>query len=222
VHLSTAIALELARTARARGAQIDVEVCTHHLLLDERAYERPDAARFVVGPPLRPAADVEALWDAIRDGTVDTVGSDHSHLREPSAPPESSFLETPMGLPGMELRVPLVLSEGLRRAIPVTTLADVLAAGPARSFGLYPRKGALAVGSDADLVVWDPRAPSRIGREGLHEGLGHSPYEGLDLDGSIRLSVIGGRVFARDGQATGEPTGGRFVAPDAYERSQRA
>ena len=127
-----------------------------------------------------------------------------------------------MGLPGMELRVPLVLSEGLRRAIPVTTLADVLAAGPARSFGLYPRKGALAVGSDADLVVWDPRAPSRIGREGLHEGLGHSPYEGLHLDGSIRLSVIGGRVFARDGQATGEPTGGRFVAPDAYERSQRA
>jgi dihydropyrimidinase len=218
VHLSTAIALQLARSARARGAQIDVEVCTHHLLLDERAYARPDAARFIVGPPLRPAADVEALWDAIRDGTVDTVGSDHSHLREPGVAPESSFLATPMGLPGMELRVPLVLSEGLRRQIPVTTLAEVLAAGPARSFGLYPRKGALAVGSDADVVVWDPRAPSRIEREGLHEGLGHSPYEGLELDGSIRLSVIGGRVFAHDGRATGERTGGRFVAPGAHQR----
>jgi dihydropyrimidinase len=114
-----------------------------------------------------------------------------------------------MGLPGMELRVPLVLSEGLRRKLPLTTLVDVLAAGPARAFGLYPRKGALAVGSDADIVLWDPGTRSRIERADLNEGLGHSPYEGVELEGGIRLTVIGGRVFRRDGPATG----GRFVAP---------
>jgi dihydropyrimidinase len=205
VHLSTASALGLARSAKARGARIDVEVCTHHLLLDDAVYERPDAARFVVGPPLRPAADVEALWEAIRDGTVDTVGSDHSHMpANPSTP--RSFLEAPMGLPGMELRLPLVLSEGLRRRLPLTTLVDVLSAGPARAFGLYPRKGALAAGSDADIVVWDPSTRSRIDGSQLHDGLGHSPYDGLELDGSIRVTLIGGRVF--DGS-----TGGRFVAP---------
>ena len=198
-------------------------MCTHHLLLDDTAYERPDAARFVVGPPLRPAADVEALWTAIRDGTVDTVGSDHCHARSTDVSAETSFLETPMGLPGMELRVPLVLSEGLRRGIPLTTLAHVLAGGPARAFGLYPRKGVLAVGSDADIVVWDPSARSRIEGGRLHEGLGHSPYEGLELEGEIRLTVIGGRPFT----AGGASTGGRFVAPargydDAPSRSQPA
>jgi dihydropyrimidinase len=208
VHLSTAIAVGLARAAKARGVRIDVEVCTHHLLLDEETYERADAARFIVGPPLRPAADVEALWEAIRDGTVDTVGSDHSHIPAADASPPS-FLEAPMGLPGMELRLPLVLSEGLRRQLPLTTLVDVLSAGPARAFGLYPRKGALAAGSDADIVVWDPSTRSRIDRSALHEGLGHSPYEGLELDGSIRVTLIGGRVFEGDGGATG----GRFVAP---------
>ena len=141
VHLSTAIAVELARAARRQGARIDVELCTHHLLLDDSAYERADAARFVVGPPLRPAADVEALWEAIRDGTVDTVGSDHSHMGSTDGARATSFLETPMGLPGMELRVPLVLSEGLRRDVPLTTLAHVLAGGPARCVRPVPAQG---------------------------------------------------------------------------------
>jgi dihydropyrimidinase len=101
----------------------------------------------------------------------------------------------------------------VRRQVPLTTLVDVLAAGPARAFGLYPRKGALAVGSDADIVVWDPRPRGRIERSALHDGLGRSPYEGLSIDGSVRLTAIRGRVFVRDGVETGEATGGRFVAP---------
>jgi dihydropyrimidinase len=214
VHLSTAISVEHARVAKAaRRRRVAVEVCTHHLLLDEAAYARPDAGRFVVGPPLRPGADVEALWKAIDDGTVDTVGSDHSHIGPAATADASSFVDAPMGLPGMELRVPLVLSEGLRRGVALSALVDVLAAGPARAFGLYPRKGALVPGADADVVVWDPGTRSTIDRADLHEGLGHSPYEGLTVDGSIRLTMIGGRVFARDGAETGERTGGRFVAP---------
>jgi dihydropyrimidinase len=219
VHLSTAVAVELSRTAIGDGAPIAVEVCTHHLLLDDRVYQRPDAARFIVGPPLRPPSDVEALWAAIADGTVATVGSDHSHMPDPTVHPlPTSFVGAPMGLPGLELRVPLVLSEGLRRGIPIETLVDVLATGPARAFGIHPQKGVLAVGSDADIVVWDPREPGVVRASALHDGLGHTPYEGLPLAGAVRLTVLRGRVVVRDGELVGEPSG-QFVRPRARARA---
>jgi dihydropyrimidinase len=218
VHLSTEIALATARAAKARGVAVTVEVCTHHLLLDDSVYERPDAARFIVGPPLRRASDVDALWVAIADGTVDTVGSDHSHLADPLAHEQASFLDAAMGLPGIELRMPLVLSEGLRREVPMTRLVEVLAAGPARAFGLYPRKGALAVGSDADIIVWDPRGGGTVTAEDLHDGLGHTPYESVRFDGRVRLTVVGGRVAVLDGEVTGDAGGGRFVAPVDADR----
>jgi dihydropyrimidinase len=214
VHLSTAIAVELARTAIADGAPITVEACTHHLLLDASAYERPDAARFIVGPPLRPASDVEALWAAVADGTISAVGSDHSHMPDPGRSPQpTSFVGAPMGLPGLELRVPLVLSEGLRRGIPIETLVDVLATGPARAFGIYPQKGAIAVGSDADIVIWDPRVSGTVRAAALHDGLGHTPYEGAALRGAVRLTALRGAPIVRDGVLLGEATGGRFVRP---------
>ena len=158
---------------------------------------------------------------------VDTVGSDHSHLPLPVPDRGQTFVAAPMGLPGMELRLPLVLSEGTRRGVPLERLAHVLSTGPAQAFGIHPRKGSLAPGSDADVVVWDPRPRARISAGDLHEGLGHSPYEGLELRGRVRLSVIGGQVFARDGAATGARTGARFVSPpraqaSAPDRSQSA
>lgn len=215
VHLSTAVALDLARIAIAGGAPISVEVCTHHLLLDERAYRGPDAARFIVGPPLRAPGDVDALWRAIADGTVSTVGSDHSHMPDPAARPvPASFVGAPMGLPGLELRVPLVLSEGRRRGIPIETLVHVLATGPARAFGIYPQKGVLAVGSDADIVVWDPAEAGVVHGSELHDGLGHTPYEGVRVTGAVRLTVLRGQVVVREGRLVGDPQG-RFVRPRA-------
>jgi dihydropyrimidinase len=126
---------------------------------------------------------------------------------EPPVGPAVRFTEAPMGLPGVEARLPLLLSEGRRRGIPLGTLVQVLSTGPARAFGVYPQKGALVVGSDADLVVWDPAPASVIGRATLHDGLGHSPYEGLEVQGAIRHTIVGGGVLGRD------PTGGRFVSP---------
>ena len=214
VHLSTAVAIEMTRVARAARAPITVEACTHHLLLTESVYERPDAAAFIVGPPLRPAADVEALWHGIADGTVDTVGSDHSHLGQSQERARPSFLDADMGLPGVELRVPLVLSEGARRGVPLTRLVDVLAAGPARAFGLYPRKGAIAVGSDADIIIWDPRARQTVVAAELHDGLGRSPYEGMSINGAVQLTVLSGDVVVRAGELVPGARGGTFVAPD--------
>lgn len=213
VHLSAAPALALARSAQADGRDVVVEACTHHLVLDERAYARADAHRFIVGPPLRSAADVDALWDAIADGTVTTVGSDHAHLLETKPAPALPFVDMPMGLPGVEVRVPLVLSEGLRRGLPLPTLVDVLAAGPARAFGIHPRKGALVPGADADVVVWDPHAATTIAGATLHDGVGHSPYDGHRVDGSVRLTLSGGRVLVRDQEFLAGRQGARFVAP---------
>jgi dihydropyrimidinase len=210
VHLSTAIAVERARAARAAGAYATVEACTHHLVLDDGVYARPGAHRFVVGPPLRPPGDVEALWAAVRDGTVETVGSDHSHMPLPADPAPADFREAPMGLPGIGARVPLVLSEGLRRGIAPERLAQVLATGPARAFGLA-RKGALVAGADADVLVWDPEVRGAIGD--LRDGLGHSPYAGMPVEGALRLVLLRGEAIARDGELVDGVPAGRFVRP---------
>lgn len=194
VHVSTAGSLDLVRAARAQGQQVRAEACTHHLLLDESVYDRPDAERFLVVPPLRPRRDVDALWDAVADGTIDTVGSDHAQVPyQPPFPPDD-FRGLPYGFPGAELRVPLVLSEGARRGIPLDRLVDVLATAPARIFGLHPRKGAIAPGADADLVLWDPEPGWTVRAAELHDGLGLSPFEGLQVTGRIRQVMRAGRI----------------------------
>jgi dihydropyrimidinase len=138
VHLSTAESLELVRGARARGQVVYAEACTHHLVLDDSRYERDDAERFLIVPPLRPRRDVDALWDGIEDGTIDAVGSDHAS--GPFEPPVEAddFRSLPYGFGGVGVRLPLVLSEGTSRGVPLETLCRVLSSGPARVFGHEP------------------------------------------------------------------------------------
>lgn len=194
VHLSTAGSLDLVRSARARGQRVWAEACTHHLLLDESVYDRPEPERFLVVPPLRPRRDVDALWRAVADGTIDTIGSDHAQsVFQPPFPPDD-FRGLPYGFPGAELRVPLVLSEGARRGVPLERLVDALSAAPARIFGLQPRKGVIAPGADADLVVWDPEPGWTVHAAELHDGLGVSPFDGLAVAGMVRQVVRAGRI----------------------------
>jgi dihydropyrimidinase len=196
VHLSTAGSLDLVRAARRRGQAVFAEACTHHLLFDSDVYLGPEADRFLAVPPLRGREHVEALWEAIADGTLDTIGSDHA--QEPYRPdvPPGDFRSLPYGLAGVEERLPFVLAEGRRRGISFERLVELLCTGPARIFGLGSHKGAIEVGMDADLVIWDPEGVSK-GESG--------PYSGTAVPGELRLVLQRG---ASPGMKAPEPLAG--------------
>jgi len=202
VHLSCADALDQVRLARRRGSpELYAEVCLHHLLLDDRCYLRGDAERYLVCPPLRPPGHPEALWQALADGTLDMVGSDHCQERSRTigefAPDGRGYR---YGLAGVGARLPLLLSRGLARGLPIERLAEVVCASPARAFGHYPRKGVIAPGSDADLLIWDPAAETTIGADSFDDRTGDSVYAGERLAGMVRDVLLGGRVVVRHGR----------------------
>ena len=190
VHLTTRRSLELVREARRLGQTVWAEACTHHLLLDDGGYERTGGERFAVVPPLRARGEVEALWAGVADGTLDTVGSDHAQLPYSPRGESDDFRSLPYGFRGVGLRFPLVLAEGIRRGLPLERLANLLATGPARIFGVAPAKGAIAVGADADLVVWDPRRMWSVE--------GGPPFGGLSAVGAIRAVLVRGRPVRVD------------------------
>jgi dihydropyrimidinase len=217
VHLSTGQALDQVRLARRHGARGAVaETCPHYLVLTGNLYEGPDAGRYLIAPPLRDASHVDALWEGLADGTLDTVGSDHCQVRSPTLGTlADAGGHYEFGLPGIGERLPLLLSEGLARGLPVTRLVRVACENPARAFGHYPRKGALAPGSDADLVVFDPD-----GETMLDSGQPASPYTGRRLRGSIRAVLARGTLAAADGAATGDGTG-RYLPAGAAAHGPR-
>ncbi len=213
VHLSTAGAIELVRLARRkRRSPVFAEVCLHHLLLDEHSYAGADAGRYLVAPPLRGRDHIEALWEAVADGTVDAVGSDHCQTRsavpaELTAPGESCEY----GIAGIGARVPMLLSEGLARGIGVSRLVQLVSENPARIFGHYPRKGALAPGSDADVVVFDPAGETVVGPDSFDDGTGPSVYAGHRRRGRVRAVLLRGALTAADGVLVGGPGSGRYL-----------
>jgi dihydropyrimidinase len=214
VHLSCAEALDQVRLARRRGsAALHAEVCLHHLLLDDRCYQRDDAERYLVCPPLRPPGHQEALWQGIADGTLDTVGSDHCQERSQTigefAPDGRGYR---YGIAGVGARLPLLLSRGLARGLPVERIAEVACANPARVFGHYPRKGALTPGSDADLLIWDPGAETTITTGTFDDHTGDSVYAHERLSGQVRDVLLGGRALVRQGRFVGEGTAGAYLS----------
>lgn len=218
-HLSCADALEHVRRARRRRLPLHAEVCLHHLLLDDSHYRRPDAERYLVAPPLRPAEHAAALWAALADRTLDTVGSDHSQARSQTIGElAADGRGYRYGIAGIGARLPLLLSSGLARGLPAERLAEVAAANPARAFGLYPRKGAIAPGADADLVIWDPDARTILDAGTFDDGTGDSVYAGQALRGQVRDVLLRGQMIVRDGQYVAQRTAGRYLGdgrPDA-------
>ena len=220
VHLSTRLGLERIKQAQASGQRVWTETCPQYLLLTEDEMERwgPLAK---IGPPLRPAAgpDREALWAGLAQGPIAAVASDHSPrakaLKEPGW--KNIFHDEkgnviPFGSPGMETLIPLVYSEGVvKRGLPLTWMARVLSENPARMFGLHPRKGAIRVGADADLLIWDPVAEGAI-HVADHRGMaGWTLYENFKTHGRPWMTLLRGEILLENGQLKQKPGFGQYL-----------
>jgi len=213
VHLSSEGAMDQVRLARGRhGRAVLAEACTHHLLLDDSRYAAADWQRYLVMPPLRQGRHVEALWAAIGDGTIDTVGSDHCQVKTRTAGQVAAAgHDVAYGLAGVGPRYPLLLSAALARGLSLSTVVRLAAENPARAFGHYPRKGALLPGSDADVVIFDPAGEMTLPRDGFGDGTGDSVYAGMTVLGAIRDVLLRGRAIVSDGVLVDHPPEGRYL-----------
>ena len=213
VHVTGRAPLDEIHAARRRGQTVHAEVCPHHLLFERSHHEGPDALRYVMTPPLREAADRAALLDGLRSGDVTTYASDHCHLRldRDKLPVQDDFTKIPTGLPGIGARLPLGFALGGGDPLAVERLVDAACTQPARIFGFYPRKGIVAPGSDADIVVWDPSAPTRLTLELMNDGLDWTPYDGIDVPGRVRDVLARGERVVADGHWAGEDHRGEYL-----------
>jgi dihydropyrimidinase len=208
VHLSSAAALREARLARAQGVRLHVETCPQYLA---HTADSPLGLVAKCNPPLRAREDVEALWEGLADGAIDTVGSDH--VPRARAAKNGTTWTASRGTPTLSMIVPVLLSEGVhRRGLSLTRVAELIATTPARLFNLYPRKGTIQVGSDADLTVVDLDLEREVRWQDLQSYADYTLWEGQRLRGWPVLTVLRGQVIARDGRFLGAPGDGRYLA----------
>jgi dihydropyrimidinase len=222
VHVTCAEALEELRRARGRGVRIYAETCPQYLVLGEEEYERPgpESVRIIAAPPLRSEADREALWSALRSGEIDVVATDHCPFTAAEkASGADDFSRVPNGLPGIETRLMLLWDAGVRTGrLDVHRFVDLVATRPARLFGLWPRKGTIGIGSDADLVLFDPGAERSLDAAALHMRVDWSPYEGRTTRGAPAVVISRGEVVVDHGGFRGRPGRGQFLPRNPQPR----
>lgn len=216
VHVSCEAALNKIIEARGRGEPVWAETCPQYLFLSEEKYELPDfeAAKYVCTPPLRKQTDAAALWAALERGDLDAVSTDHCpfFFNGQKDLGRDDFTKIPNGLPGIETRVGLIYSGGVGgKRFDLQHFVDLVATRPAKLFGLYPRKGTIAVGSDADLVLFDPEREEVLSAASHHMRVDYNPYEGTKIKGSVRTVLLRGQVIVEEGAFIGHAGQGRFL-----------
>lgn len=220
VHLSSKAGYEEVLHAREKGQEIYLETCPQYLVMDDSLYEKPDfeGARYVCSPPLRKAADQEQLWAAIRENQIQTLATDHcSFTLEQKAMGRDDFTRIPNGMPGVETRPVLFYTYGVgEHHLPVEQMCRLLAADPARLYGMYPEKGCIREGSDADLVVWDPEASWTLSVADQNANTDYCPLEGMAVKGKAAQVYLGGVLVAEDGKVVKERLG-RYVRRGRYQ-----
>ncbi len=211
VHVSSRAGLEAGLKARARGVKIYLETCPQYLMLDEECYRRENGHRWITTPPLRTKEDSEALWQALADDQIDVVATDHCPFNiQQKDVGRDDFHITPNGLPGVETLFPLLYTYGVKTGrITKQQLLRVLAENPARIFGLSDRKGALRVGADADIVIWDPDVQQTISENRLHGNADWSPYEGMTIAGKLEYTILRGQVLVQGDEFVGREIYGK-------------
>lgn len=205
VHMTCEGALNRVREATKRNQRVLVETCVQYLVLDDTLYEGPgfDGSKYVMSPPLRKPKDQEALWNGIEQGLVHVVATDHCPFcMDQKRAGENDFSKIPNGAPGIENRMELMFSEGvLKRKMSLNKFVELNCTAPAKIFGLYPRKGTIAVGSDADLVIFDPKVQHTMSAQTHHMRCDYSAYEGWKVTGKTKTVILRGTVAIENGKA---------------------
>ena len=219
VHLSTKAGYEEIRRARKNGVKVYVETCPQYLLLDDSVYGAPfdTSAKYICSPPLRKQDDARALWDALKAGDLDTVSTDHcSFTVEQKRAGKSDFTKIPNGMPGVETRAILLYTYGVKKhRLSLQQFCAYLSENPARLYGMYPKKGAIKAGSDADLVIFDPKGSGTITAARSYSKCGYSPFEGVRTVGRVEKVFLRGSLAYNDGEVVLEHSG-RYVTRGKY------
>ena len=214
VHLSTAEGLDEVERARRNGVKVYAETCPQYLLLDDSVYSAPfdTAAKYICSPPLRKPADNRALWNALGKNKLNTVSTDHcSFTVEQKRAGLGDFTKIPNGMPGVETRAILMYTYGVKKKrISLPQMCAYLSENPARLYGMYPKKGAVKAGSDADLVIFNPKGSGIISAQTDHSACGYNPFEGVKTEGRIEKVYLRGRLAFSNGEITLEHSG-RFI-----------
>ncbi|HEX8279973.1 MAG TPA: dihydropyrimidinase [Chthoniobacterales bacterium] len=208
VHLSCDEALREALAGRHRGVHVGIETLIQYLVLDKTDAERPEfeGAKFVMSPPLRDRRNQAVMWNGLRSGEIQTVATDHApfDFRDQKPMGRDDFTKIPNGIPSLEERVKLLFAHGVKTGkLDLQTFVNVASTNAAKTFGLFPRKGAIQIGADADLVVYDPNHRSTISAETQMMNVDYSAFEGWEIEGRPSAVTVRGEVAVRDGQFVG-------------------
>jgi dihydropyrimidinase len=223
VHVSGGETVEQIRAAQGRGLRIYAETCPQYLVLTADHLDAPgfEGAKFVCSPPPRDAESQRAVWNGITSGVFQVISSDHAAFRFDGPAGKKAhgehvpFTRIPNGVPGVETRLPIFFSEGVAKGrIDLTTFVALTATNPARIYGLYPRKGTIAVGADADLAIWNPDREVVITNDLLHHDCDYTPYEGMAVRGWPEVVMSRGEIVVEEGKLLAEPGQGRFLRCD--------
>ncbi len=221
VHLSTRKGVEAVKYAQEAGKNVFAETCPQYLVLDEDNYRLSDheGLKYVMSPPLRSCLNQPELWKGLMDNTISTVATDHCpfdfKLKKQLA--ANDFSKCPGGAPGIEARMGILYSKGVgEKKISLNQFAKVTAENPAKLMGMYPKKGILSKGADADIVIWDPDKKVTIKNDNLHENVDYTPYEGMEVQGWPTLTMVRGRIVVQDNIFVGEKGYGKFIKRKPY------
>jgi dihydropyrimidinase len=218
VHVSCKEAIDPIARARAEGWDVFGETCTQYLFIDETALDKPgfEGAKYVYTPPPRPKANQELLWAALRNDVLSGVSTDHCPFNWPEQKGiagQDDFSKIPNGGPGIENRLHMLWSFGVKQGrISPNRFVELVATSNAKLFGLYPKKGTIAVGSDADIVVWDPEKKLTISASTHHSNVNYNLFEGTEVQGAPAVVLCRGAVVVEDDELVAQPGHGRFVA----------
>lgn len=219
VHLSCEEALREAEAGRLRGVKLWIEVLIQHLLLDKTMAERPgfEGAKFIMSPPLRDQRYQKVLWNALRDGRISTLATDHApfNFKTQKSLGKTDFTKIPSGLPGIEDRINLLYSFGVKlNRLDLHRFVEVASTQPAKIFGLYPRKGIIHEGSDADFVIYDTKYQGAISAKTHSMNVDYNVFEGTKIEGRPSIVALRGKIMVQDGKFVGKPGLGRFIPRD--------